>query len=166
MWEAVRTVQVHSSSEMQELGHRIAGIARGSDVLILTGELGAGKTTLAQGIARGLGITEPVTSPTFVLSKHYRNPRADRLDLLHLDVYRISSADELLDLWSESDARRALTLVEWGAPWAGEFGGRSGHGEHESAVAEVVLYIRSDDTRDVDLHDVSGNFAKRIAEVL
>lgn len=160
MREVVRTVQVHSSLEMHELGHRIAGIARGSDVLILTGELGAGKTTLAQGIARGLGITEPVTSPTFVLSKHYRNPDADKLDLLHLDVYRISSADELLDLWSESDARRALTLVEWGAPWVGDFG------EHEGAVAEIVLSISSDDTRNVELHDVSGNFAQRIAEVL
>lgn len=158
--EVVRTVQVHSSSEMQELGHRIARIARGSDVLILTGELGAGKTTLAQGIARGLGITEPVTSPTFVLSKQYRNPNVDKLDLLHLDVYRISSADELLDLWSEVDARHALTLVEWGAPWASEFS------QHESAVAEIVLSISGDDIRDVEPRGVSGNFAQRIAEVL
>ena len=156
----VRTVQVHSSTEMQELGQRIAGIARGSDVLILTGELGAGKTTLAQGIAGGLGITEPVTSPTFVLSKQYRHPDASKLDLLHLDVYRISSPDELLDLWSEADARHALTLVEWGAPWASEFS------QHESAVAEIVLSIIADDIRDVELRDVSGNFAQRIAGVL
>lgn len=161
--EVVRTVQVHSSSEMQELGHRIARIARGSDVLILTGELGAGKTTLAQGIARGLGITEPVTSPTFVLSKQYRNPNVDKLDLLHLDVYRISSPDELLDLWSEVDARHSLTLVEWGAPWVGEF---SEIGEHESSVAELVLSISGDDIRDVEPRGVSGNFAQRIAEVL
>lgn len=163
MREVVRTVQVRSSSEMHELGHRIAGIARGSDVLILTGELGAGKTTLAQGIAHGLGINEPVTSPTFVLSKHYRNPDAGKLDLLHLDVYRINSADELLDLWSESDARQALTLVEWGAPWVAEFNER---GEVESTVAEIILFTSSDDVREVELRDLSGNFAQRIAEVL
>ena len=71
---------------MQALGESIAGVARGGDVLILTGELGAGKTTFAQGVARGLGITEPITSPTFVMSKYY--PPVARLGLLHLDVYR------------------------------------------------------------------------------
>lgn len=147
-------MQVHSAQQMQELGQRIARISRGSDVLILTGELGAGKTTLAQGIAQGLGITEPVTSPTFVLSKHYRNPNADQLNLFHLDLYRIGSVDELLDLWSEADAQNALTLVEWGAPWAGEFG---------DSVAELVLGIAEDDTRFVEIDGESSDFARRIA---
>ena len=153
-------MQVHSAEQMQQLGHRIARISQGSDVLILTGELGAGKTTLAQGIAQGLGITEPVTSPTFVLSKQYRNPREDGLNLVHLDVYRIGSVDELLDLWSEADAAHALTLVEWGAPWSREFG---------DSVAELVLSIGENDARVVEIAADSrsgGDFAQRIASVL
>ena len=114
------TVKIESAQDMQALGESIAGVARGGDVLILTGELGAGKTTFAQGVARGLGITEPITSPTFVMSKYY--PPVASLGLLHLDVYRVGAADQLLDLWSELDAQNSLTLVEWGIPWAGEFG--------------------------------------------
>ena len=113
-------MKIESPEEMQTLGESIAGVARGGDVLILTGELGAGKTTFAQGVARGLGITEPVTSPTFVMSKYY--PPVASLGLLHLDVYRVVAADQLFDLWSELDAENSLTLVEWGIPWAGEFG--------------------------------------------
>ena len=113
-------MKIKSPQDMQALGESIAGVARGGDVLILTGELGAGKTTFAQGVARGLGITEPVTSPTFVMSKCY--PPVASLGLLHLDVYRVGAADQLLDLWSELDAQNSLTLVEWGIPWAGEFG--------------------------------------------
>ena len=101
------------------MGESIAGVARGGDVLILTGELGAGKTTLINHLLR-LGITEPITSPTFVMSKYY--PPVASLGLLHLDVYRVGAADQLLDLWSELDAQNSLTLVEWGIPWAGEFG--------------------------------------------
>ena len=113
-------MKIKSPQDMQALGESIAGVARGGDVLILTGELGAGKTTFAQGVARGLGITEPITSPTFVMSKYY--PPVASLGLLHLDVYRVGAADQLLDLWSELDAQNSLTLVEWGIPWAGEFG--------------------------------------------
>ena len=113
-------MKIKSPQDMQALGESIAGVARGGDVLIITGELGAGKTTFAQGVARGLGITEPITSPTFVMSKYY--PPVASLGLLHLDVYRVGAADQLLDLWSELDAQNSLTLVEWGIPWAGEFG--------------------------------------------
>lgn len=113
-------MKIESPQEMQTLGESIAGVVRGGDVLILTGELGAGKTTFAQGVARGLGITEPVTSPTFVMSKSYSSVTS--LGLLHLDVYRVGAADQLLDLWSELDAENSVTLVEWGIPWAGEFG--------------------------------------------
>lgn len=141
-------MRVHSATEMQEFGERVASVAQGADVIILTGELGAGKTTFAQGVARGLGITEPVTSPTFVLSKSYPGTP---LGLLHLDVYRISSPDELLDLWSESDAQHAVTLVEWGAPWLGEFSG---------SVVELIFNvpIQGDaDAREIELVACSDN---------
>ncbi|MCF8530343.1 MAG: tRNA (adenosine(37)-N6)-threonylcarbamoyltransferase complex ATPase subunit type 1 TsaE [Candidatus Nanopelagicales bacterium] len=153
----VRPVLVPSAAAMHELGVRIAHRAQAGDVIILTGELGAGKTTLAQGIARGLGITEPVTSPTFVLSKHYSS---DPLDLVHLDVYRISSVDDLADLWSESQSRSALTLVEWGAPWAAEFG---------ESVAELALTEVAEDQRSVEVVAHSGtitDIAQRLAGVL
>jgi len=148
-------VRVHSAAEMHDLGVRIAQAAQPGDVIILTGELGAGKTTLAQGVAQGLGITEPVTSPTFVLSKHYF---ATPTDLIHLDVYRILTADELLDLWSEADAETALTLVEWGAPWIGEFG--------DSVVELVLKESRSANVREIEIvtHAYSkSDIAERIA---
>jgi tRNA threonylcarbamoyladenosine biosynthesis protein TsaE len=155
----MKLLRVHSATEMQEFGARIASAAQASDVIILTGELGAGKTTFAQGVARGLGITEPVTSPTFVLSKRYLGAP---LELLHLDVYRISSAGELLDLWSESEAQHALTLVEWGAPWLGEFG---------SSVAELVFkapITGEVDTREIELvmHSENVDLVNRIIGVM
>lgn len=152
-------MRVHSATEMQEFGERVASVAQGADVIILTGDLGAGKTTFAQGVARGLGITEPVTSPTFVLSKSYPGTP---LGLLHLDVYRISSPDELLDLWSESDAQHALTLVEWGAPWLDEFSG---------SVVELIFNapIQGDtDVREIELvaHSDNANLVGRITGVM
>ena len=150
-------MRVPSATEMHNLGVRIAKAAQPGDVIILTGELGAGKTTLAQGVAHGLGITEPVTSPTFVLSKHYR---AEPLDLIHLDVYRILTADELLDLWSEADAESAITLVEWGAPWIGEFG--------DSVIELVLTESESEDCREIDMitHSYAqSDIAERIAGV-
>ena len=79
-------MKVETAQDMQDLGARIAQVAQSGDVLILTGELGAGKTTFAQGVAGGMQITEHVTSPTFVMSKHYPS-ETQGLDLFHLDVY-------------------------------------------------------------------------------
>ncbi len=129
-------MKVETAQAMQDLGARIAQVAQPGDALILTGELGAGKTTFAQGVARGMQITEHVTSPTFVMSKHYPS-ETQGLDLFHLDVYRMTTADELLDLWSESDAQHGFTLVEWGAPWVSEFG---------ASVAEMII----DSERNID----------------
>ncbi len=133
-------MRIETPEAMQALGESIAGIALGGDVLILTGELGAGKTTFAQGVARGLGITEPVTSPTFVMSKSYLP--CSSLGLLHLDVYRVSAADRLFDLWSEIDAENSLTLVEWGAPWANEFG-------------DCIVEMRIDSDREIEFSALS-----------
>lgn len=144
---------------MQEFGERVAEVVHGTDVLILTGDLGAGKTTFSQGVARGLGITETVTSPTFVLAKNYFS---QPLGLVHLDVYRITSTDELLDLWSEADAQHALTLVEWGAPWRTEFG---------ASVVELAFTEPTSedlDVREIELidHSPDSDLAQRIAGVM
>lgn len=151
-------MRIETAEQMQSLGELIASVARGGDVLILTGELGAGKTTFAQGVARGLGITEPVTSPTFVMSKFY--PGVGGLGLLHLDVYRVSAVDQLLDLWSEIDAENSLTLVEWGGAWAGEFG---------ETVIEMRINSEFEHEREIDFiaYPPSGDsFLRRVELVL
>lgn len=95
------TVETSSAEETQALGSRLArGLsaapaAAGGDVLALSGDLGAGKTTFVQGLARGLGITAPVTSPTFVLINRYRTPQGRTLQ--HADCYRLQHAP--LEMW-------------------------------------------------------------------
>jgi len=91
----------------------VANQLQAGDVIILTGELGAGKTTFTQGLARGLGITAPITSPTFVLARHHVHP-ADGLDLVHVDAYRMSGEDELASLDLETALEDSVIVVEWG----------------------------------------------------
>lgn len=91
----------------------VANQLRAGDVIILTGELGAGKTTFTQGLARGLGLTAAITSPTFVLARHHVHPD-DGLNLVHVDAYRISGEDELASLDLETSLEDSVVVVEWG----------------------------------------------------
>lgn len=103
-------VTTESAAETQGLAERIGGILRPGDVLTLVGEMGAGKTTFTQGLCRGLGVEEPVSSPTFALVHEYLG----RTPVWHLDTYRIRSTDELIDLgWDDLLAGRGVVLVEW-----------------------------------------------------
>ena len=106
-------LSIPTASDMRDLGHRLGVESRGGDVIVLTGDLGAGKTTLAQGIARGLGIAEHVTSPTFVIARVHQNPGAGP-DLVHVDAYRLGSLVEMDDLDLDSDLERGVVVVEWG----------------------------------------------------
>lgn len=100
-----------SADDTRELGAALAGLARPGDLVLLSGDLGAGKTTLAQGFARGLGIDQPVVSPTFVLARLY----AGRLPLMHADAYRMDTLDEVADLdLAEQLDDGGVALVEWG----------------------------------------------------
>lgn len=92
-------------------GSALARLLRAGDLLILGGPLGAGKTTLVQGIGAGLGITDPITSPTFVIARVHRD---GRVPLVHADAYRLGGVDELDDLDLDMDLDDAVTAVEWG----------------------------------------------------
>ena len=103
-------MRVDSPDEMAALGARIAAELRAGDLVLLNGELGAGKTTLTRGIGESLGVRGAVTSPTFVLARTH--PR-DGPPLVHVDAYRLSSAVELDDL--DIDFPGSIVVVEWGA---------------------------------------------------
>lgn len=101
-------------------GAALASVARGGDVVLLVGDLGAGKTTLARGYAEGLGIEGPVTSPTFTLVREYPCPPGRGVDrLVHADLYRLGSLEEVADVGLDQLAEcDAVTLVEWGGTGA------------------------------------------------
>ena len=92
---------------------KVAQHLRAGDLIILTGELGAGKTTFTQSLARALGITAPITSPTFVLARHHAHP-GQGLNLVHVDAYRITSIDELASLDLETWLQDSVVVIEWG----------------------------------------------------
>lgn len=100
-----------SADDTRELGAAVATVVTRGDVVLLAGDLGAGKTTLTQGFARGLGITEQVTSPTFVLMRPYEG----RLQLVHVDAYRLEHLQEVIDLGlPELLDDGAVAVIEWG----------------------------------------------------
>jgi len=102
-----------SPDDTRELAAAIASVVRTGDVILLAGDLGAGKTTFTQGFGRALGVTEPITSPTFTLMNHY--PARDDLTVLHADVYRLDHLQEIVDLGlTELVDEQAVALVEWG----------------------------------------------------
>jgi tRNA threonylcarbamoyladenosine biosynthesis protein TsaE len=106
-------IKVPTSEDMVRLGERLAPLLEPGDVIIAGGDLGAGKTTLTQGIGRGLGSEGPIISPTFVLSRIH--PSAiGRPTLMHVDAYRLSTSYELDDLDLDAAVADSITVVEWG----------------------------------------------------
>ena len=101
----------NSPVETEALGEMLAGRLEPGTVIAFTGDLGAGKTAFVRGLARGLGIAERVTSPTFTIVNEYEG---GRLPLFHFDMYRLGSADELFDIgWEDYLARGGVCAVEW-----------------------------------------------------
>ena len=106
-------IEISTAQDMHDLGARIGAQLKPGDLLLLNGDLGAGKTVLVQGIAQALGI-DGVTSPTFVISKSYKAT----LPLIHVDVYRLLDSGKaalfLDDLDLDSDRENSVTVIEWG----------------------------------------------------
>ena len=135
------------AEDTRSVGDSLAAVVRAGDVLVLTGPLGAGKTTLIQGLARGLGSTEPVTSPTFVLARELRD---GRLPLIHVDAYRLGSGWELDDLDLDTDLADSVVAVEWG----------EGVAERLAADRLEVSLDRgaADESRRVTVHGIGGRW--------
>ncbi|MFC8227025.1 tRNA (adenosine(37)-N6)-threonylcarbamoyltransferase complex ATPase subunit type 1 TsaE [Streptomyces sp. NPDC057287] len=107
-------VAVESPEEMKELGRRIAGVLAPGDLVMLTGELGAGKTTLTRGLGEGLGVRGAVTSPTFVIARVHP-PLGPGPALVHVDAYRLGGGlEEMEDLDLDVSLPESVIVVEWG----------------------------------------------------
>jgi tRNA threonylcarbamoyladenosine biosynthesis protein TsaE len=115
-WEV--TLTATTAEQTHNLGVSLAGVLEAGDLLVLSGELGAGKTTFTQGLGEGLGVRPGVISPTFVLVRIHPNlpdgPRPGGPDLVHVDAYRLGSAAEIDDIDLENTLDSSVTVVEWG----------------------------------------------------
>jgi tRNA threonylcarbamoyladenosine biosynthesis protein TsaE len=156
-----RLAVTESAAGTKELAARVAPLVRAGDVVLLVGDLGAGKTAFAQGFAAALGVRGPVTSPTFALVRHYRTGAGSTVaTLIHADVYRTGSLGEVIDLaLAELVEEDAVALVEWGDDAAPALG--------ESAL--VVTLVAPDPTGAPDRRAVTielrGAWRARVAEV-
>jgi tRNA threonylcarbamoyladenosine biosynthesis protein TsaE len=103
-------LRTDSPDQTRAVAAALADVLVPGDLVLLVGELGAGKTAFVQGLARGLGVEEPVTSPTFTIVQE----DAGRLPLTHVDVYRLDRVQDLLDLGLEEAGDRGVIVVEWG----------------------------------------------------
>ena len=121
-------------------GQHLGRMLRAGDLVILTGGLGAGKTTLTQGIAQGLNVRGPITSPTFVIARVHPS-LDDGPVMVHVDAYRLSGLHELDDLDLDADLERAVTIVEWG------------HGVAEDLSSDgLEVILQGESTRRATVH--------------
>ena len=150
---------VTTAGAMQALGERIGHNCRAGDLVILVGDLGAGKTTLVQGLGLALGVAERVTSPTFVIARVHATA-AGFPQLVHVDAYRLGSALEFDDLDLAADVDESVTVVEWG----------EGKAEQLARDYLVVTISRTDngvdETRRVAISAVGSRWTLSDLEVL
>ena len=148
-------VAVADGPAMQSLGEVLASWLRAGDLVVLSGRLGAGKTTLTQGIGSGLGVRGPVTSPTFVIARVHPSLVGGPA-LVHVDAYRLGDAFEVDDLDLDASMHDSVTVVEWGARFVDALG-------RDRLV--ITLSRATDDRREAKLH-ATGPRSERIATKL
>ncbi|WP_221352974.1 tRNA (adenosine(37)-N6)-threonylcarbamoyltransferase complex ATPase subunit type 1 TsaE [Streptomyces beigongshangae] len=140
---------VDSPERMKELGRRLAGLLRAGDLVMLTGELGAGKTTLTRGLGEGLGVRGAVTSPTFVIARVHPS-LGEGPPLVHVDAYRLGGGlDEMEDLDLDVSLSDSVVVVEWGEGKVEELTDDRLHVLIHRAVGDTT-----DELRRVELHGV------------
>jgi tRNA threonylcarbamoyladenosine biosynthesis protein TsaE len=130
--------QISDPEQMHELGIKLADLLQAGDLVLLSGPLGAGKTTLTRGIGEGLGASGTVQSPTFVLARTHRTAKGP--SLVHVDAYRLGSAMELDDL--DIDFARSIVVVEWAR-------------DYVDGVADSWLNVEIDRSRDDEVRTVT-----------
>ncbi|MBA9001245.1 tRNA threonylcarbamoyladenosine biosynthesis protein TsaE [Actinomadura cellulosilytica] len=138
-------LRVPTAGAMRELGVRLAGLLRAGDLLVLSGDLGAGKTTLTQGIGEGLKVRGPITSPTFVIARVHPSLGGGPA-LVHVDAYRLGGFAELDDLDLDASLAESVTVVEWG----------EGLAENLSEDRLDVVIIRGDEDTEERTVKVAG----------
>lgn len=143
-----RRVGAATDDAMRALGRDLAALTNPGDLLILSGPLGAGKTTLTQGLGEGLGVRGSVTSPTFVISRIHPSLVGGPA-LVHVDAYRLSGADEIDDIDLDMTLPDSVTVVEWGEDVA--------QGLAEERL-EIDIERHLDDTRTVHLRPVGARW--------
>jgi tRNA threonylcarbamoyladenosine biosynthesis protein TsaE len=137
-----------TAEDTRAIGERLGPVLRAGDLLILTGDLGAGKTTFTQGLGDGLAVRGPVTSPTFVIARVHPSLR-NGPELVHVDAYRLGDAAELDDLDLDTDLDEAVTVVEWGSGLAEAL---------SSDRLELRLERADDDVRTLTMTPVGGRW--------
>lgn len=146
-------LSTHSAEETHRLGRVLAQVLEPGDVVWLCGELGAGKTTLAQGIARGLDVHEPVLSPTFTLIREHRG----RMLFFHVDAYRLDSAEQAVDLGLEEYFQRGgVCAIEWAEHIAGAL---------PEDRLEVFLEGGPDENRSISITAYGERYTQRLKQV-
>jgi tRNA threonylcarbamoyladenosine biosynthesis protein TsaE len=132
-------VRSGSTSETMSLGKKFASYLTAGTVVVMSGELGAGKTTFTKGIAEGLGIEKQITSPTFVIAKEY--PLENNITFIHIDAYRLGSTLDIADLDLEEKIDTSIVVAEWG----------DGFVEHFGKVIHVRFTMDSEDRRIISI---------------
>lgn len=144
-------ITLATAADTQDFGRRLAATLRSGDLIVLGGPLGAGKTTLVQGIGAGLGVSGRIASPTFVIARVHPGP----LPLVHVDAYRLASLDEVDDLDLDVSADEAVTVVEWGEGKAEQLA--------ESYLTIVLDRSADSEQRTAEVIAHGGDWATRIA---
>lgn len=141
MSKELAKLQISTAEDMHEFGSKLAGILKAGDLVILTGPLGAGKTTFTRGVGEGLRAIGNVSSPTFVIARTHKRENSE-VPLVHVDAYRLSSLHEFDDL--DIDIDHSIVLVEWGRGFA-----------EELAESWLDIEIGRDHTGESDIRDVT-----------